>query len=377
MDFLEVQYILSNARGESVNLVGYDILGYQPTGFGVSFSNSYTQYDSYFSTTNTKINQGQMGMNILFGDIESESYTTFSSFATFLSYQPLTLTYVSPAGTWKRDARVNSIGKSEIGGGVYATDKLNESFTIDFINPWYNNKVGTYRFYTVDSNLGWVGKVYNSDLLPAGINYVLHSSGSAVDGNNLPIIQGGNSGRTSNATFVNGPDSMKMTYTGDGTGEWYYAIAEAYAPIESTTLQFGQQYTLSFDAKGTVPKTMVRVMNSFSTAVPINNTSWTKVTYTFELISNTAMPNKVMIRIQAANTGGTNVNSFAAGQTLEIRHIMLEEGDTATGWNPAPEDNTTVIGRDYMYGYWGDHSEEEIPDQPLTDIAKTDISKLY
>lgn len=377
MDFLEVQYILSNARGESVNLVGYDILGYQPTGFGVSFSNSYTQYDSYFSTTNTKINQGQMGMNILFGDVESQSYTTFSSFATFLAYQPLTLTYVSPAGTWKREARVNSIGKSEIGGGVYATDKLNESFTLDFINPWYNNKVGVYRTYTVDSNLAWVGKTYNSDLLNDQYNYVRNTSGGAVNATAYPVILGGRSGTTNDATLMITPEGLKMTYTGNGTTAWYYSFADAYSDIGSTAMKYNTPYTLSFDVKGTVPKvSIVETTNTSFTPKPVT-TSWTRVSYTFTMVNGSVNPNKFFIRIQAIGSTGNSTSGFTSGQTLEIRHIMLQDGTIDTGWTPAPEDNTTVIGRDYMYGYWGVKSNQELEDGPFTDEARTDITHLF
>lgn len=159
-DFLPAKYLLSNAKGEQVNLVSSSILGYTPTGLGVAFSNSYSQYDNYFSLTKSKTNQGQMSLNILFGNVESDSYLTFSSFATFLSYQPLTLSYVSPVGTWQRDARVASLNKSEIGGGVSATDKLNESFTLDFVNPWYNNKSVQYIKYKSDPNLAVFGRGY-------------------------------------------------------------------------------------------------------------------------------------------------------------------------------------------------------------------------
>ena len=79
-DFLPAKYLLSNAKGEQVNLVSSSILGYTPTGLGVAFSNSYSQYDNYFSLTKSKINQGQMSLNILFGNVESDSYLTFSSF---------------------------------------------------------------------------------------------------------------------------------------------------------------------------------------------------------------------------------------------------------------------------------------------------------
>lgn len=160
LDFLPVRYYLTNANGETVNLISFELMGYGITGLGVDFSNSYSQYDNYFSLTKSKVNQGQIGMNILFGDIETETYRTFSDFANFLSYQPLTITYESPSGNWLRDARVSSVSKSEVGGSNNSMDRLNESFSLFFINPWYNNKTSEYVNYSTDVGLTTFGRGY-------------------------------------------------------------------------------------------------------------------------------------------------------------------------------------------------------------------------
>ena len=153
---------LQNSQGEIVGINNYIIMSYTPTGLGVDFNNNYTQYENYFIPSKIKTNQGRFKINILFGDIESQSYATFSDFATFLSYQPLTLIYNIDDKTWFRDGILSSLTKTEIGGStVFQTDKLNESFSLDFINIWYNNKSIEYKTYKIDSSLDYYGKIFN------------------------------------------------------------------------------------------------------------------------------------------------------------------------------------------------------------------------
>lgn len=154
-------FTLQNSRGEVVDLDSDDLFGYTPTGLGAVFSNSYSQYDSYFKPTKKTIQQGQMSLNILFGSVESNSYQTFSDFASFLAYEPLTLIYTTKSKSWYRDAVLSSLTKTEIGGTtVIQVDRLVEQFTIDFINPWYNNKTVEYQSYDADETLQYYGKMY-------------------------------------------------------------------------------------------------------------------------------------------------------------------------------------------------------------------------
>ncbi|AOT56557.1 phage baseplate protein [Weissella soli] len=154
-------FILTNSRGESVDLNGDNLLAYTPNGLGVQFSNMYSQSETYFQLTKSTIQQGQFQISILFGDVESQAYQTFSDFVQFLAYQPLTLTYTTDAGIWYRDGRLGSLTKTEIGGStIFATDRLNESFTLEFINNWYNNKTAEYKTYDPDPDLATYGKGY-------------------------------------------------------------------------------------------------------------------------------------------------------------------------------------------------------------------------
>lgn len=160
-------FALTNARGETVDINNDKLLSYTPTGLGVQFTNTYSQYETYFKATKSTVTQGQFQIYILFGDVESQAYQTFSDFAQFLAYQPLTLTYTTDSGTWYRDGRLNSLTKTEIGGStVFATDRINESFTLEFINNWYNNKSAEYKSYDPDPNLGTYGKIYNYTYQP-------------------------------------------------------------------------------------------------------------------------------------------------------------------------------------------------------------------
>lgn len=363
-------FLLSNARGETVGLNNFDLLSYNPSGLGIQFSNTYNQYESYFKMTKTNITQGQFSTSIAFGDVTSESYDTFSQFATFLSYQPLTLVYTTDAGDWMRDARVSALSKSEIGAGVFSTDRLNETFTLDFINPWYNNKRGTYRTYSTDTNLATFGKVYNTSRIVQTTNLVLNSSGEKFT-KTLPAIKGGPS-YVRNADLFRGPDNIQLTYNGDGTTEWYYAIAEAWTSIANTILKFGVDYTLSFDVRGTVPKVALKVSDVSTSAIAVTS-DWKRVGFTFQITANSAHPNYLYIRINAANASGATTTGFTVGQTLALRHIKLEEGKVANPWTPAPEDNLTDPDHPNVYGYWGDRASNH-GNQPFADKARADVT---
>ncbi|WP_312695049.1 phage distal tail protein domain-containing protein, partial [Leuconostoc pseudomesenteroides] len=186
-----------------------------PTGLGVQFTNTYSQYETYFKATKSTVAQGQFQIYILFGDVESQAYQTFSDFAQFLAYQPLTLTYTTDSGTWYRDGRLNSLTKTEIGGStVFATDRINESFTLEFINNWYNNKTAEYKSYDPDPNLGQYAKIYSYTYQPY---YVYQESSrpsneKVMSLNNKSQYFGLQSGSPSIIT-VKGPCSVNPTWT--------------------------------------------------------------------------------------------------------------------------------------------------------------------
>lgn len=192
-------FALTNARGETVDINNDKLLSYTPTGLGVQFTNTYSQYETYFKATKSTVTQGQFQIYILFGDVESQAYQTFSDFAQFLAYQPLTLTYTTDSGTWYRDGRLNSLTKTEIGGStVFATDRINESFTLEFINNWYNNKSAEYKSYDPDPNLATYGKIYGNQIADTSIQ--INSQGQQNKLVNTEFSPDLSGWRSSNAT---------------------------------------------------------------------------------------------------------------------------------------------------------------------------------
>ena len=174
-----------------------------------------------------------------------------------------------------------------------------------------------------------------SNLSVGGRNYVLNSSAmGAMGGSDRPSLQPNGVGTAqSGATIFYGDDSIALSYTGNGTQEWYYALAEAYQTYASSNLDKTKQYTLSVDVKGTASSAAFRVNNVFSPSVSINSNTWTTLTYTFTFPALTgANVDKYYIRLNA--TGG----NFTSGMSLRFRNFKLEEGNKATDWTPAPED---------------------------------------
>lgn|GEM_PF-6561500 len=368
-------FVLNNARGESVDLNSENLFGNTPTGLGTVFINTYSQYESYFKATKINIQQGQMQLNILFGDVESRSYQTFSQFSTFLSFQPLTLLYKTGVDTWHRDARLTSLTKTEIGGTtVLQTDKLFEQFTIEFINPWYNNKQGRYKTYNIDTGLAIYGSGFFNEQGNFNQNLILQSSGENASSTVRPNLVGANTS-TVNTTNSYDSDAITMNYTGTGSTEWYYALAEAYANMSDSVLSFDKTYTISVDVQGTVPGVAFRVHNTFSPTTKINNDTWTRSVYTFSIPNLTgATLNKFYIRLNAMAT--TNASGFVKGQTLRFRHFKLEEGDTATAYTSSPEDGVTDTNMKYGFGFMGVAYDDENGNKPYVDEAQVDITSI-
>ena len=105
----------------------------------------------------------------------------------------------------------------------------------------------------------------------------------------------------------------------------------------------GKTYTMSCYAKGTGTLYMFCGITSYvpsdgSGKITVTS-SWQKYSVTFTAPSNTAV----------VNANGTNVFFGASGTniSLSICGMMLEEGDTATLWSPAPEDITYEEQRIY------------------------------
>ena len=316
-------FALTNARGETVDINNDKLLSYTPTGLGVQFTNTYSQYETYFKATKSTVTQGQFQIYILFGDVESQAYQTFSDFAQFLAYQPLTLTYTTDSGTWYRDGRLNSLTKTEIGGStVFATDRINESFTLEFINNWYNNKTAEYKSYDPDPALGTYGKIYSTQFNPLMVDRNL-LQGTSVDKVVTPVT--------------------------DGSWLENYNYWEAY-----NNLQPGAEYTFSSEVTlSSGNKISIKVFDSSIMQELLANSDFTadgtRQSFTF-----TAPDNGTALLIYAGVAGSTS------GITATFHHSKLELGNTATDWTPAPEDNP-VIPFGYAYAPYYVYQESNRP----------------
>ncbi|SYW19475.1 phage distal tail protein domain-containing protein [Oenococcus oeni] len=159
---------LTNAQGKTVDLNSNSLRSYTPIGLGLYMTNTYSVYNSSFIRTNSQLTDPTSNpyeVYIQFGDISSQSYQTFSDFASFLAYPPYTLVYRTDAGTWYREANLQSITKTEIGGStIIAADRLNETFILEFYTAWYQLQSEEYVSYSDDPNLGLYGKIYNTSI---------------------------------------------------------------------------------------------------------------------------------------------------------------------------------------------------------------------
>ena len=179
------KFELTNARGISVGINNFKLMSYTPTGLGLKFNNNYNNYQTYFKMTKQSLSQGQFNAKILFGSVVSETFDSFQKFSEFLAYQPYTMTYTSDSGTWNREAMLSEMTKSEIGSSSYDPNLLDESFTLEFINNWYNNKSAEYKSYDPDPNLGTYGKIYKYTYQPY---YVYMESSVNLGEKMMPLV---------------------------------------------------------------------------------------------------------------------------------------------------------------------------------------------
>lgn len=243
---------LTNARGETVDINTPSLRSYTPTGLGLQITNSYSPYETYFIPTKSVLSQGIMQVYMKFGDIESQSYQSFSDFAQFLAYQPYTLEYDFDDNTYYRDARLQSLTKTEIGGStIDAYDRLNEIFTLEFINNWYNNKTAEYKSYDPDPNLGTYGKIY----------------GNQIADTSIQINSQGQQNKLVNTEFS--PD-----FSGWYSGQSTQTVGDAFAtgsPISSAT-----GWTLDtqkYNGSNVVKKTVGTGNGTFSDLIPVQSGS--------------------------------------------------------------------------------------------------------
>ncbi len=150
------QLQLANSLGQILDLNADDSLLHDIDGLGLSLNNSYSSLGSSFILSGIGMSQNVLSGKLLLSAISDQSYQAFSDLIDFLNYQPYVLTYTTDAGSWHRDARLKTAAKSELG----TSNRLDDDFGIEFMNPWYQLKQATSNSYPVDPSLGTFGKIY-------------------------------------------------------------------------------------------------------------------------------------------------------------------------------------------------------------------------
>jgi hypothetical protein len=127
------KFSLTNSKDEIISLGGLNAFAHDPEGLGVSFTNEYIGADADFILSKTAPNQGVMSVSMLFGALDEKYYQDFRSFAEFLNYQPLEMTYETDAGKYSRGCRLRELTKTE----VKDPNVIDETMTLEFLTPWY------------------------------------------------------------------------------------------------------------------------------------------------------------------------------------------------------------------------------------------------
>ena len=169
-----------------------------------------------------------------------------------------------------------------------------------------------------------------------GRNLLYNSSGANSSPTNRPSVRPMGAGSANyGSTITYDSDSIKLTYMGNGSNEWYYAFAEAWQKFSDTNIvDINKQYTISVDVKGTVPNVVFRGNNLLSKSFSINNETWTRIAFTFAFTDSSG---QFWLRLNPSSTNGIG-GPFTPGQTLSFKDAQIETGNTPTDWTPAPED---------------------------------------
>lgn len=309
---------LTNARGETVDINTPSLRSYTPTGLGLQITNSYSPYETYFIPTKSVLSQGIMQVYMKFGDIESQSYQSFSDFAEFLAYQPYTLEYDFDDNTYYRDARLQSLTKTEIGGStIDAFDRLNEIFTLEFINNWYNNKTAEYKSYDPDPNLGTYGKIYRPKYDPYVNRNLLTAANDHVS---IPADS------TNNYNF-------RVVYSNLLPGVMYTFSANVVS--NSSVVHIG-----AFDAP------IGKEFQGIDAIVADG-----RIAFTFTIPNTETFPGNFLIY---SGIGGGTI-----GKSATYTNMKIAIG-TDSNWSPAPEDNP-IIPFGYAYAPYYVYQESNRP----------------
>jgi hypothetical protein len=161
------KFSLINGANQIFDLNDLNSFGYEPSGLGVSISNTYFAYGTDFIEDNQGLNQNVIHLNVLFGAKSQESYRKYNDFIRFLNVTPLTLRYsLDGLGTYSRLVKLSELTKTEIN----KWNAIDEELTLECIGAWYQWIEGGTNIYVDQPG---DGKIYvNTDMANNKGHYV-------------------------------------------------------------------------------------------------------------------------------------------------------------------------------------------------------------
>ena len=124
------KFLLYNSEDDLVDLNNHEIFVLNPTGLGVSFSNSFSNVSANFLQEKSVLNSASLKLDIIFSRNSTTPYEKYEEFVKFLNKPPFKLIYEISGKTFQRDCVLSELSKGEI-----VTNVLSESLTLDFTTP--------------------------------------------------------------------------------------------------------------------------------------------------------------------------------------------------------------------------------------------------
>ena len=155
------KFLLYNSEDDLVDLNNHEIFVLNPTGLGVSFSNSFSNVSANFLQEKSVLNSASLKLDIIFSRNSTTPYEKYEEFVKFLNKPPFKLIYEISGKTFQRECVLSELSKGEI-----VTNVLSESLALDFTTPFYKEISETYK---PNSDTEGDGKIYAGDSKPRNL----------------------------------------------------------------------------------------------------------------------------------------------------------------------------------------------------------------
>lgn len=155
------KFLLYNSKNDLVDLNNHEIFVLNPSGLGVSFSNSFSNIGANFLQEKSTLNESSLKLDIVFSRNSTTPYEKYEEFVKFLNSPPFKLIYEISGKTFQRDCVLSELSKGEI-----VTNVLAESLTLDFTTPFYKEISETYK---PNSDTEGDGKIYAGTSKPRNL----------------------------------------------------------------------------------------------------------------------------------------------------------------------------------------------------------------